>query len=144
MSDDPLIFEDFDDFMRWQAEAEEAANARVTDWQRRIRPGDKVFRIYGLGREQLLILGQTIDPDQHYRDVVELYGEHEAALERDGMKERFARGYVHGRWFSLINKEGEYGDAHISTLGPVMPDRLWTVWLEMIQQGIDPLKGEGE
>lgn len=140
MSDEPLVFDDFDDFMRWQARAEEIANANVQDWQRRIKPGDKVFRIAPLGRDRMLILGQTIDPDEHYRDVVEIYGDPEAAWERDGMKARFARGYVHGRWYSLINKEGEYGDAHISNLGPVVPDRLWNDWLEMILDGKDPLR----
>jgi hypothetical protein len=144
MSDDPLVFDDFDDFMRWQAAAEEAANARVMDWQRRIKPGDKVFRIYPMGREQLMILGQTIDPDQHFADMAPVYGIEEAASERDQMKARFERGYVYGHWYSLINKEGELGDAHISTLGPVTPDRLWNVWLDMIQAGKDPLREDPE
>ena len=140
MSDDPLIFDSFDDFMEWNAAAEQRANDNVMDWQRRIKPGDKVFRVHPMGRNPLLILGQTIDPDEHYKDVVEIYGDPEASWERDGMKERFSRGYVHGRWYSLIEKDGEYGDAHISTLGPVVPDRLWNLWLAEIQAGRDPLR----
>ena len=140
MSDEPLIFESFEDFMEWNAAAEERANARVTDWQRRIKPGDKVFRIHPMGRDQMLILGQTIDPDAHYKDVSPIYGHEEALHERNAMAARFERGYVYGRWYSLIEKEGELGDAHISTLGPVMPDRLWNLWLAEIKAGRDPLR----
>ena len=138
--DGVITFTDFHEFLAWQAQKEDEANARVTDFQRKLKPGDFVFRVVEMGQHPLLVLGQTFTPQAWYADMSPKYGEEESRQEADSISERFQRGYLFGRWYSLIESQGEYGDAHISTLGPAMPVRLWHVLLEMIQKGIDPMR----
>jgi hypothetical protein len=136
-----ISFTDFHEFLDWQAKRESEANERVQDFQKAIKPGDLVWRVVEFG-QPLLILGRTHEPEAWYAEMLPKYGEEDARYEADHIAERFTRGYVFGTWYSMIEKEGELGDAHISTLGPPMPPRMWNSLLEMIQAGINPLQEE--
>jgi hypothetical protein len=132
-------FTDFDEYLEWQADQERRANDRVHDFQAALRPGMKVFRLYPLGPQLLTILGRTVTPDQHYESMVkEGYEISECEEERDMIAEQFDRGYLYGTWYSTIEPQGELGSAHISVLGPQLPDAVWEKFLAMVQSGRNP------
>lgn len=113
-------FDSFEDMWAAMAEAEVAANERVTDEQRAIKPGDCVIRYDA----RFLIVGQIFTEEEFLEREIAAgppMDDDEIADTRRQWQWRLDRGYVFGNWHSEIEPDGELGDAHISTLGPVIP-----------------------
>jgi hypothetical protein len=139
MSDPHFVsFDSFEAMQEYMDSAERKANDRVTDLQRTIHPGDFVVRPIEVGGVPTLIVGKTYSVDQ----LVESERNAGAVLEEleyitASYKQRIGRGYLFGRWYSVLERDGEYGDAHISTLLPVK-ETDYHDFLILIRDGKDP------
>lgn len=144
MTEGPIVFDSFEEYLAWQQRMEDQANSHLLDFQRELVPGDLVFRVVKMGSSPLLILGRTFTPDEMYDYMLERsYNAREAAGERTMVYELFSRGYLYGKWYSSIERGGEFGSAHVAVLGPKVPAEKWHRLLSQIKDGIDPLKEAG-
>lgn len=91
-------------------DAERAANLVLHPRQQSINFGDYVIR----EAHGFIIWGYILEKEQ--RD------EGEDAGTVDQLDRLFVRGYRYGRWHSSVLPEGEFGDAHISTMWPIMKE----------------------
>jgi hypothetical protein len=117
-------FDSLEDAWAAMATAEQAANERVTDEQRAIKPGDYVLR----PTQYAMIFGEIFTEEEFLRREKAAGGEmdeEEIAESRAQWRDRLERGFVFGSWHSVLEPNGELGDAHISTLGPVISKRLF-------------------
>lgn len=133
-------FESMEDAFTMMAQAEDAANDRITDEQRLIQPGDYVLRMADFGGAPFLIVGHTFTmAETRERESKYTTDPEELDEAMAGVEDRWHRGYIFGQWHSLIEPEGELGDAHISTL-LLMQKQTFDMLLDLIRNGQDPLK----
>lgn len=104
----------------------EAADGRIEDWQRTVKPGDLVLRIADVDpvrTEHVLIYGEIIDPVESEKAYYNLDDPVEAA-EFEHVKSRYgdqwSRSFCFGRFYSPLCPEGEYGDIHRAVLTAVL------------------------
>ena len=93
-------FDDLEDFFEREEQAKKEAEARVREWQRRVKPGDYFYRYVPFGDSVLTIYGEILEGDEPYVGDMANY--------------RFCRAY------SVACPEGELGDVHISVIGGLM------------------------
>lgn len=132
-------FKTLEDVLAWMQLNEEFANAvTVTDKQRAIQPGQHVVRPYDVNGVPMLIIGKTMTLDEFiWAEKEHGASEEELEYEIDQFKDLQERGYRYGRWFSVICQEGEYGDAHISSLIAVSKAQ-YDLFMRYIERGTDP------
>jgi hypothetical protein len=139
MSDPRFVsFDSWEALQEYMDISERQANERVTDLQRTIKPGDFVVRPTEIGGIPTLIVGKTFSVEE----LVESEQKAGAVLDEldyitVSYKARMERGYLFGRWYSVIEQDGEYGDAHISVLLPVK-ETDYQDFLTLIKDGKDP------
>lgn len=119
-------FDDIEEMFQAMASDREAADARVEPWQRTVRPGDHVVRIVDIDPvrvEHVLVYGEIIDPIESEKAYYNLRDpEQAAAFEHVKIcyGDQWSRSYCHGRFYSPLCREGEYGDVHRATLTAVI------------------------
>lgn len=135
-------FDNIEDVFRTMAQRETAANQRLTDAQRELQPGDLVLRLAAFGDTAMVILGRTFTEEEFMRRE-EAAGApmdaEEVHFARASFRDRVARGFLFGEYYSLAEPRGELGDAHRSTIRCALDRIVFDFILDMIQQGKDPL-----
>jgi hypothetical protein len=102
----PYLFRDLEN-------ARDEADARATDWQRALVPGDKIaFR----AAPDLVVVSEILDPatDADPEEVEEV---------RDLYASPHMVGYRFSRGYSAIVPNGELGDIHVSTAQVKLTER---------------------
>ncbi len=89
--------DDFDEFIRQEEQARQAADAQVRPWQKHIKPGDYFVRDTPYGFD---IYGEVLEPDAPYTGHMEHY--------------QFCRAYL------VACPDGELGDIHVSLVAWVL------------------------
>lgn len=109
-------------------EAEEEANQHVLPEQRAITWGDYAVRVWSspqVGTPPVMIFGQiSTKPDLILGNLESGGNVDEAYEELRVLEGTHARGYRYGRWFSIIEPRGEYGEAHIADLWPLRAEEF--------------------
>lgn len=132
-------FDSLEDMQTWMRVNEDLANrVLATEFQKQIQPGDYVARPHDMGGIPLLIVAKTMTLVEFLKGEAEAGAKgHELVEEEQQMLSVFERGYRYARWYSVLVPEGEYGDAHISSLYPIT-QQLFEQLMEHIRDGIDP------
>jgi len=89
------FFDSFEDMMEAERRARESADARVQEWQRRIRMGDCFRRLTPYGFE---VFCEVLKECQ----------------------EEHLRNYRYCECYSVACREGERGDVHVSTVASLL------------------------
>lgn len=97
--------------------AREAADESIQPWQRELKPGDKVVRLYG----DLVIFGQLLDVLELERQEYDLDDPEEAAQCAEMARFYSPSGdwyqsFRFGKFYSVACTEGELGDVHLATV----------------------------
>ncbi|MEW6664136.1 MAG: hypothetical protein AB1512_02800 [Thermodesulfobacteriota bacterium] len=111
------LYGSFEEMMEDLGRAMDAADAMVTDQQRRYRPGDIVvsdsgfgFPIYNVIQDIEKVVGENLkDSDGDEED------EEDGIYTLDLYREPHMRFYCYSNSYSEACPEGEYGDFHISS-----------------------------
>lgn len=109
-------FDNWDDMQRHMAEAEEAANTRVSDPQREISYGSTWLRFFDpAGR--VVIFGK-VHTLEEIRDAETRLGASDGEVYGviEHTKEMNERGYVFGTCWSTLEVRGELGNTHRSEI----------------------------
>jgi len=123
------FFDSMEELQETLRENQRRADARIEDWQREVKPGDKVIRLAEMNagplRRLLLIYGEIIDPIEAERPHYDLTQPEEQA-EFNYVCQRYAgewsESFCFGRFYSTLCSEGEYGDIHRSTITSIISD----------------------
>lgn len=139
-------FNDFEEALEWIQQNEAIANRKVHPIQAKILRGCYALRPY---TNDLVIYGYVLTEEEIRWDELK-YGADEGELEFtiQHLNASFERGYRYGKWHSVACHDGEYGDAHVSTLMPLTKEDFelaklsdWNVAadkvLEFISRGVE-------
>jgi hypothetical protein len=108
-------FESMEEMQAYMAEQEQQGIKYSLDEQWRITWGSHVVRVV----DELWIFGEIFTESRYLElngPVIEEDLDEEARYELDALRDSHARGYRYGRWFSIVEPEGEYGSAHVVNL----------------------------
>ena len=125
-------FENFEEMVDFMAANRRTADSNIQDWQREIKPGDFVVRVYS---EDLLIFGEILDIIEIEKQYYDLDDE-EQAEEFSFTEEHYREGgnwhgsYRFGRFYSIMCPEGELGDIHLSTIFGKIPHEVFEACME--------------
>lgn len=115
-------FESYDSFDQMQAalsKADEAAFARITDWQRNLKPGQHWVRVVDMSGEPLVIFGKYLTDDETYswaKGKTDAESLAELRDEKELTEANRKHGYYFCNSYSLWEPRGELGDVHASTI----------------------------
>jgi hypothetical protein len=125
-------------------EQEAIENTLPAQWE--IKWGARVLRIV----EDLVIFGH-IFTEQEFLEINTdpEKPDEETIYELDGLKRAHDAGYRYGIWYSVVEPEGEYGSAHVSTLWEITPEDFsagrengWEVAAETVWRVAMEMKNE--
>lgn len=116
-----IAFDSTEELFAYMSRAEEAANAATTEAQAKIRDATETvyaFRI-SLG---IAIFGEVLSLAESQAAEKKLYNldkaedREEYEYTANQLADSRQRGYVFGKWFSVVEPTGELGSAHVSSL----------------------------
>jgi hypothetical protein len=109
-------FDSVDDAFAWMKRQEDLANREVHPIQQKIVRGTHAMRLF----HDFPIFGYIFTEDE-LREGERSHGadEDELAFTMEVLAKSYERGYRHGRWYSVVEPEGELGDTHILNLTPI-------------------------
>ena len=107
------FFDSYRKMLEAERRAREAADARVQDWQREIKPGDCF-----------------VSPTEHGFNI---YG---VALK--GYRQDFLRNYLYCNCYSAVCPTGERGDTHVSTIGALISREDFEEAKKRLREGSEP------
>jgi hypothetical protein len=120
-----------------QQERQAIENALPEQWN--ITWGARVVRIV----DKLAIFGQIYTEREFLAENTKA-GEapsEEILYELDDLRNAHQRGYRYGRWYSVVEPEGEYGSAHVSTLWEITTLDFdtaraggWVIWSDLAER----------
>lgn len=109
-------FDNFDEAMDWMQRQENKANSRVHPIQHEVKRGAHAMRPH----REFTIFGYVLTTEEIASAETECGADAmELSHTMKMLAESYQRGYRHGRWYSVVEPEGELGDAHISNLIPI-------------------------
>lgn len=135
-------FESMEEIMSYMAEAEETAIAQTLPEQWDITWGDYVIR----RQDDVAIFGVVFTEDELSFGTEASPEEIEEELR--GLRSAYGRGYRYGRWFSIVEPNGELGSAHVCSLWKISQDDFelargkgWVIWSDLANRMYHEISG---
>ena len=142
-------FESLEELLAYQEKQEQEAIERTLPSQWEIGWGDHVLRVV----EDLAIWGHIFS-EREFLGMNTKPGEapdEETLYELDTLRASYLAGYRYGLWYSVVEPEGEYGSAHVSTLWKINGDeftiakrRGWELWPEIAHRIVEEIETDHE
>ena len=130
---DVKTFDDIGDFFAQQAKALEEANKRIQPWQAEIKVGDCFVRLYQMGDRVIQIYGEVIDALEAERQAGA--DEDEVAYVKSLYEDPGRQGFRFTKSYSVLCREGELGDVHVSTMTRVITRAEFESALSLLRTG---------